>query len=187
MAKADLRIPDMIVPRVLDIDFEKLSSLKRWYYIFDLDNTLELPTEIRPSWQITMKIHQAQDVGWIKGLVILSNVGVDKKWFVAGSSRVARVRVAAEQLQGQYLACLWPKLKPNPALFIQAIEMMDASVEETVVIGDQISKDIKGGNAVGALTILVNPLGPDMWLTAVIRRLKERDIRARLGVPSGVS
>lgn len=161
MIKEDLRIPDMYVPRVLDINFEKLSSLRRWYYIFDLDNTLERRDESLPSWQVTMKIHQAQAERWMKGLVILSNVVVDKKWLIVGSSRVARVSKAADQLRGGYIACLWPKLKPNPALFTQAMEMMGASPEETVVVGDQISRDIKGGNEVGALTILVDPLGPD--------------------------
>jgi len=187
MIKDDLRIPDMVVPRVLDIDFEGLAKQGRFYYLFDLDNTLVRRNENLPHWPVAMKIRQAQTAGWMHGLVIISNVGVDKKWLIAGSSRIARVRLAAEELRGEYVACVFPILKPNPKPFWKAIEVMGARPEQVVVVGDQISKDIAGGNRVGAFTILVDPLGPDMWLTAIIRHFKEQKIRARLGTSTGAA
>lgn len=180
MIKENPNIPDMVVPCVLDVNFEELSKMGRRYYIFDLDNTLQRRDESLPLRPVTMKILHAQDIGWMLGMIIVSNVVVDKKWIVTGCSRVARVRRVAKQLRSGYVVCVLPILKPHPTPFYRAMEMMGARPEQTVVIGDQISKDIKGGNVVGALTILVNPLGPDMWLTAIIRCFKERGIRARL-------
>ena len=180
MIKEDLRIPDMVVPHVLDIDFEELSRQGRFYYIFDLDNTLARRDESLPQWPISVKIRHAQAAGWIGGIVIISNIAVDRKWLIVGQSRAARVRKSALLLDSGYIACTLPILKPHPRPFLQAMEIMNARSDETVVIGDQISKDIVGGNRVGAFTILVEPLGPDMWLTAILRYFKERKLRARL-------
>ncbi len=183
MLKFDSCMPDMIVSRVLDIDFEQLSKEGRRFYIVDLDNTLARRDDSQPPQQVLMKIRQAQDAEWIRDMVIISNITIDRKWIVAGQLRSERVRHIAEQFRCDYIACVLPILKPNPRPFQMAMEMMDARSAETVVIGDQLSRDIKGGNTVGAFTILVNPLGPDMWLTAIVRHFKERHIRTKLVLP----
>ena len=182
MTKMDLRVPDKYVPRFTDIDFGALAAQGRLHYILGLDNTIAERDKELPQFQIEAKITYAQKQGWIRGLTIISNIVFDRVWLITGRSRADRVRRVAKRLDGFCIACVLPNLKPDPAPFLRAMTWMRASPESTVVVGDQIFKDIKGGNVVGALTILVDPLGPDMLGTAFIRRIKEGGIRTRLSL-----
>ncbi len=181
MKKIDLRVPDLYVHRVIDIPFELLAAQGRRKYIIDLDNTLLTRDRDVPEPDTEAAIHYAQDEGWITGLTFVSNVVTPRVWIVLGRSRVERVRKVASRFDALALACIWPVLKPKPAAFLKPMCWMRVRPEDTVVVGDQISKDIVGGNRVGAFTILVDPLGKDFIGTALMRLLKgEHKIRARL-------
>lgn len=45
--------------------------------------------------------------------------------------------------------------KPQPTMFIQALERLKTTPEETLVIGDRFDTDIAGGQAAGCITALV--------------------------------
>jgi putative hydrolase of the HAD superfamily len=67
--------------------------------------------------------------------------------------------------------------KPNPKLFQMALERLAVTPEETVMIGDSLSRDIGGARAVGIRTIWVNRFQntiaehhptPDLQLTDLV-------------------
>jgi ribonucleotide monophosphatase NagD (HAD superfamily) len=45
--------------------------------------------------------------------------------------------------------------KPSSSFFLQAIESIGCVLEEVVVVGDDITTDIQGAGAVGAMSVLV--------------------------------
>ena len=53
--------------------------------------------------------------------------------------------------------------------------MFNYNLSEVTIVGDQLYKDILGGNKTGIKTILVNPMSnDDMFLTTLIFRPLER-------------
>jgi HAD superfamily hydrolase (TIGR01509 family) len=65
--------------------------------------------------------------------------------------------------------------KPHPRIFERALRLLDAALEEAAIVGDQLSRDIAGGKALGIRTIWKRPMGhrgpvepePDATITAL--------------------
>jgi HAD superfamily hydrolase (TIGR01509 family) len=49
--------------------------------------------------------------------------------------------------------------KPHPRIFERALDLLDAVPEEAAIVGDQLSRDIAGGKALGIRTIWKRPAG----------------------------
>ena len=65
--------------------------------------------------------------------------------------------------------------KPSKKNFLKVIKMFNYNLSEVTIVGDQLYKDILGGNKTGIKTILVNPMSnDDMFLTTLIFRPLER-------------
>ena len=65
--------------------------------------------------------------------------------------------------------------KPNKKNFLKVLKLFNYNLSDVVIIGDQLYKDILGGNRVGIKTILVNPMSKDdMFLTKLIFRNLEK-------------
>ena len=56
---------------------------------------------------------------------------------------------------------------------------LDLTPEETAVIGDQLFTDIRGGNRIGLMTILVDPLDTNEPIHVRIKRIFEKFIIER--------
>mgnify|MGYP002627050422 CR=1 FL=1 len=64
---------------------------------------------------------------------------------------------------------------------VSSIRAFDYDLSEVAIIGDQLYKDILGGNRVGIKTILVNPMSKDdMILTKLIFRPLEKNVYKKL-------
>lgn len=48
------------------------------------------------------------------------------------------------------------KGKPDPSIFVHALEQLGIEPAEAVMVGDKLSTDIKGGNAAGLTTVWIN-------------------------------
>ena len=48
------------------------------------------------------------------------------------------------------------RIKPDPSIFLVALEQLDASPEETVMVGDSYQDDIEGARALGMRAILLD-------------------------------
>lgn len=153
--------PDLYYTSVTAIDLDALQRDGIRFLLIDLDNTLlprdrgEFPSEIR---------------AWVAGLGQrgLSACLVSNNWHahVAGLAREIDLPVVARAL------------KPFPAAFRRGLERLEATPEQTAMIGDQVFTDILGGNLLGMTTVLVMPQSrSDLPHTLVLRRL-ERSILA---------
>ncbi|MEK7183966.1 MAG: HAD family hydrolase, partial [Patescibacteria group bacterium] len=101
----------------------------------------------------------AKDRGLLKGTCLLSNVQVP--W----PPLIKRVSFIAKKIRTpHYHAACFPYAKPHPRAVQTALSMMGASAEQTVMIGDQLNKDIRAANAAGIYSILRFPsYGSDPW------------------------
>lgn len=64
--------------------------------------------------------------------------------------------------------------KPRRRAFREALATMDAAVEQTLMIGDQLFTDILGGNRMGMYTVLVRPLHDHEYAGTRLVRIVER-------------
>lgn len=172
--------PDIIVPGMALADFRILhSELGVNYAIVDLDNTIAdaLPND-RGEYDYDAKfvqaLMQARDEGFLKEYFLLSNIQVPLPYLVR------RVEYFARLIDTRYYyAAVWPNTKPNPIVVNLALEAMEASSGETVMIGDQLSKDVRAARNAGCWAALRYPhYGRDPKFRQKKRR-NEREIIAR--------
>ena len=71
--------------------------------------------------------------------------------------------------------CLARAGKPNKKNFLKILKLFNYNLSDVAIVGDQLYKDILGGNRIGIKTILVNPMSlDDMIITKYIFRPLER-------------
>ena len=134
--------PDGFYESVLEISPEALTGRGITLLLADLDNTLvpygvPLPDERLKAWRDDLAAHGVT-------LFILSN-----------NRHESRPRIFAEGLEVPYIGHAG---KPKTPSFVQAMERMGVTREQTAIIGDQIFTDVLGGNRAGVATILVKPI-----------------------------
>ncbi|MDY3930760.1 MAG: YqeG family HAD IIIA-type phosphatase [Erysipelotrichaceae bacterium] len=133
--------PDFYIQNMSSIDPARLKARGIRLVVIDMDNTLIPSCEMVVPAQAHRFIDALRKEG-IMPVVVSNNV-----------SRITRSR--CEQLQ---IACYPFSLKPLPRGFRKVLRRYHCRPQETAVIGDQILTDIFGGNQMGMLTILVDPL-----------------------------
>lgn|GEM_PF-2811335 len=71
--------------------------------------------------------------------------------------------------------------KTNPIGFQRGMKgMLLEDPAKILMIGDQLSTDIYGGNRVGMKTCLVDPFGKQEWITRIFNGRKNREIHRQL-------
>lgn len=70
--------------------------------------------------------------------------------------------------------------KPKPEAFHESMRRFQMTPHNTVMIGDQLMTDIRGGNRAGVYTILVLPIHPKEWWGTKLVRIAERFVMRRL-------
>lgn len=123
---------------VFAIDYQKLYALGYRGIIFDIDNTLvHHGKDSTPEVDALFgHIHQ---VGF--RTIMLSNNGVE------------RIERFLRNIEAPYIS---NADKPKPDNYYRALELLELTAEQTVVIGDQIFTDILGANRSGIDSILVD-------------------------------
>ncbi len=154
-------VPDRRVTSFGDIDPSQLKSQGFKGVIADLDNTLVaaetgLATPELERWLEALKKDGLQ-------VMIVSN---------NCQRRVAQV---ADALNIPYIS---RARKPAGRAFHQALDCLQLTPAETVMVGDQLLTDIFGGKRIGLYTILVQPISPvEKWTTRLNRVLEKGLIR----------
>jgi HAD superfamily phosphatase (TIGR01668 family) len=138
--KADLRLR-----HVTQIDLEALYQKGIRGFLFDLDNTLMIPhtgvlDDTVKNWLET--VHQKG----FQCFVVSNNKDVQYVEEAAGVLGFPGVAHAA---------------KPSRRFFQKALDDMHLTPEQVAVVGDRPLTDIWGGQRLGAMTILVEPLNKD--------------------------
>jgi len=171
--------PHLYVASFLEVPFERLSSQGYRYVLLDVDNTIATcsGTELVPG--AADHLRAAREAGHVSDVCLVSNIIVRGR----GGRKLARLSRFAEELGAHHVAALWHEAKPAAAPFLRAMALMGCRPEEAVVIGDQLFTDVRGGLALGLHTVLVQPLGPDHWTTALLlRRFRERRALRKAGL-----
>lgn len=148
--------PDYYFRSFHDVSVSSLKSHGIRLLIVDIDNTL-IPSK---SNVISLEARQFIDAlrnQDIEPIVVSNNV----------SSRIQRV---SDEL---HVKCFPFSFKPLPFGFQKAMAEVHADASETAVLGDQLLTDIWGGNRLGLMTILSDPIAPkDNFFGAINRKIE---------------
>ena len=140
--------PHAYIKNVFCIDYEKLFSFGYKALIFDIDNTL---------------VHHGDEASnEVKTLFYtLKTIGF-KVIFVSDNSK-ERLEKFVKYIDCPYIC---EAGKPDTAPFYEALKILDTKDNETIVIGDQIFKDILGANKSNIPSILVKfiRLKSEKWI-----------------------
>lgn len=160
-------IPDVYQKSIYDINYKKLFQQGIKCLLFDLDNTLVPPSVKEPTEEVLELMENLKNMGF--KLIILSN------------SPKKRV----EQFQNRLgIDGLYSCKKPLSKKFLLVLSMYNYTINEVAIIGDQIMTDVLGGNKVGILTILVNPITKKELIITKFNRLLEKIIIHKLSKKS---
>lgn len=151
--------PKMYVQSITNISFELLKSRGTKGIILDLDNTLAPwgSEELLP-----------ESINWL--------AGAKKEGFKAclvSNNKGGRIARFAKSLEIPFIE---RATKPRQRAFLRAMQVMQTSPGETVVIGDQVFTDVLGGNRLGLYTILVVPISSREFFGTRLIRIPERVI-----------
>lgn len=152
-------VPDMYQKSIYHIDYDKLIDDGIKCILFDLDNTCVPYKDKVPNKKLIDLFENLNDMDF--KIIIFSN---------ATKKRIAPFKNALN------VDCLARAGKPGKKNFLKVLKLFKLNLSEVCIIGDQLYKDILGGNKVGIKTILVNPMSlDDMIITKYIfRPLEER-------------
>ena len=154
----DRFIPDMYQKSIYHIDYDKLIDNGIKCLLFDLDNTCVPYKDKEPNKKLLDLFENLKDMGF--KIIIFSN---------ATKKRIAPFKKMLN------VDCLARAGKPSKRGFIKVMKLFNYNLSDIAIIGDQLYKDILGGNRVGIKTILVNPMSlDDMILTKLIFRNLEK-------------
>lgn len=149
--------PDLHVPSVWEIDFDKLYADGIRGIILDIDNTLAPYFVPDPDKKIEDGIQKLQEKSF--------------SLFIVSNGREERVIRFNRSLNLPYYC---KASKPTAKGFKVAQQHMGLKPEQIAVIGDQIFTDVWGGNRLNMKTVLVKQVSPkDEWITKVKRPLEK--------------
>lgn len=138
---------------VLDIDPKALLARGIKGVLLDVDNTLMPRTDTQVPAKMAAWVKSCQEAGL--ATLVLSN------------SFQERVTCAVRQLGCEFVG---KAMKPLPAGYRRAQELLGLGPGELCMVGDQTYTDILGANLAGIHSILVLPLGKvELWHTRVFR------------------
>ena len=151
-------VPDVYQKSIYYINYDKLFDDGIRCLLFDLDNTCVPYEEKEPNDKLVELFEDLKDMGF--KLIIFSN---------ATRKRIAPFKKRLN------VDCLARAHKPNKKNFLKIIKLFNYDLSEVAIVGDQLYKDILGGNKAGIMTILVNPMSKaDMIITKLIFRKLEK-------------
>lgn len=127
--------------------------------LFDIDNTL-VPHDEPVDDAAKAFVNRIKELGY--GVCLISN------------NDEQRVRRFAEPLQVEYVYKAW---KPGKRGYIEGMERLGTTVEDTLFVGDQIFTDIWGANAAGIYSILLEPINPKEEIQIILKRIPEKLVK----------
>ena len=150
--------PSEMKESTYSIDFDAL--YKRGYrnVLFDIDNTLVCHGAPQTE----------QSLAFLKGLM-------DKGFGVLflSNNKEPRVKSFNDPLGAKYI---YKAGKPGVKGYLKAVEMLGGTVENTILVGDQLFTDVWGANKAGIHSILVKPIDKHEEIQIVIKRFFEKPI-----------
>ena len=150
-------IPDAYQKSICTINYNKLKDNGIKCLLFDLDNTSVPFKEKEPTKKLIQLFEELKDMNF--KIIILSNA--TKKRLLPFKKKLL-------------VDCMANSRKPRKQSFLKVINMFNYDLSEVAIIGDQLFTDIYGGNRVGIMTILVNPMSHSEYFFTKIARIFEK-------------
>ncbi|MCQ2482397.1 MAG: YqeG family HAD IIIA-type phosphatase [Clostridia bacterium] len=149
-------IPNEVWPKVVEIPIVNLNQLKdkgiRVAFL-DYDNTIDIDRSTAPSDYSLDCINYLEMNGF--------------KCCLVSNAKSSRSSVIAKELGLPSVNCAH---KPRTDGVKRAMELMNATNNECVMIGDQIFTDVMAGNLAGCYTIMVEKYQPkEIWYVKIKR------------------
>lgn len=139
---------------ISDISVDALKAKGVRCVLFDRDNTV-IPRDTKTA--------PAEVLSWFDA-VRTANI---KVCMVSNNFHTAEIEQSAAELG---CPVVHHAMKPFPFAVRRAMQLMDASPAETILVGDQVFTDVMAGNSAGIRTILVDPQSTtDLWYTHIFR------------------
>jgi uncharacterized protein len=155
--------PNEYVSTVRHIDLDKLWREGKRAILTDLDNTLVAWNDPSLPNSLAEWIQKVREKGF--QICIVSN------------NKGPRVQAFAD-LAG--IPAVSGAKKPKPEAFMKAVRQLGVEASQTVMVGDQLLTDVRGGNRCGLYTILVLPIHPNEWWGTKILRFFEKRVMKML-------
>lgn len=153
-------IPKMYQESIYTINYQKLKQKKVKCLLFDLDNTCVGYHEKNPTEQLIKLFQKLTKLGF--RVIIFSNA----------------TRKRLQPFKKLDVICHPESKKPLSKNFNKILKEYNLKKEEVCIIGDQLFTDIMGGNKVGIITCLVEPLTKeDFILTKIFRAMEESNFK----------
>ena len=160
-------VPDMYQKNIYDINYQKLLNQGIKCLMFDLDNTLVAPSIKKPTEEVENLFKKLKKMGF--RVIIFSN------------SPKKRVKPFKEGLE---VDCSASSRKPFKKKFLKVLSFYNYTITEVAIIGDQILTDVVGGNKIGILTVLVDPVSKRDMILTKFNRIVEKIIIRKLSKKS---
>lgn len=150
-----LLVPNIYQKSIYTINYQKLKKNNVKCLLFDRDNTCIGYKEKTITKELKKLFKDLTKMGF--QVIIFSN---------ASSKRLATFKDLD-------VICYASAKKPFSKNFKQVLTKYNYKKEEVCIIGDQLFTDILGGNRVGIITCLVDPLtNEDLIFTKILRSLE---------------
>ncbi|MFV0504892.1 MAG: YqeG family HAD IIIA-type phosphatase [Lachnospirales bacterium] len=149
--------PTLYIESIQKINYSKLKKLGKTTLLFDLDNTIA-PYDIeRPTEDIIDFFNRLSRENF--NICIVSN------------NKGNRVEIFNESLK----QCIYPKAgKPKKKGIMEAIKLCGGTLENAVIIGDQMFTDVWVANRLGIMSILIKPIANRDEFTVKLKRGVEK-------------
>ncbi len=154
--------PDCYYESIFDIKIADLKDAEIKGIIVDIDNTIIPWNDKNISDEVFNWFKKFIEEGF--KLCLISN-GMNK-----------RVEYFRNQLD---IPAIGNAVKPRKKAYIKSLNILDLKRNEIAVIGDQVFTDVLGGNRMGFMTILVDPLNKNEFFTTRLMRLLEKFVIKR--------
>lgn len=147
--------PSVWMDSTYDIDFKKLYDKGYRNVIFDIDNTLVMHGA--PADERAIKLLKGlMEMGY--GVLFLSN------------NKEPRVKMFNDAIGATYI---YKAGKPSTKGYLNAIEKLGGTKENTLFVGDQLFTDVWGANRTGLYSILVKPIDKKEEIQIILKRRLE--------------
>lgn len=152
--------PLMYKKSIFDINYDKLKDKNIKIIVMDLDNTIATVKEKTAKKEVRE---------------LFNKLSTDFKLVIASNNFKKRVSIMCDNLPCDYFYNLCKPFKKLKKLLIKKYHV---NMNEVCIIGDQIVTDIFLANRIGALSVLVDPLGEkDLKITRLNRFIEKRIIK----------
>lgn len=168
--KADLKrslrkfCPIQSVAGLAEVDLAALQAAGKKLILIDVDNTM-LPWRGENIPQATLDwLASGKELG-LEFCIVSNTRNVERLQRLSQSMGIGFVR---------------DKFKPSRQMFLKACRERGISIDQAVMIGDQVLTDILGANRTGIDAILVQPMSKREFVGTKVNRIAEKWILKRL-------